>query len=78
VVLGSSADGKALLVAACSKNLIARGVTAPALLEQAARMIGGGSGGKPGLGMAGGGKADQVEAAIGSIPSRLEELLAGA
>ena len=78
VVLGSSAGGKALLVAACSPNLIAKGVTAPKLLEGAAGMIGGGAGGKPGLGFAGGPKAEGVEAAVGSIPARLEELLGGA
>ncbi len=34
VVLGSAQGGKALLVAACSKPLTERGVTAPALLER--------------------------------------------
>jgi alanyl-tRNA synthetase len=76
VVLGSARDGRALVVAACSKNLVARGVTAPLLLEPAARAVGGGSGGKPGLGFAGGPKGEAVGEAIGLIPARLEELLA--
>ncbi|HWO71062.1 MAG TPA: alanine--tRNA ligase [Actinomycetota bacterium] len=76
VVLGSARDGRALVVAACSKNLVARGVTAPLLLEPAARAVGGGSGGKPGLGFAGGPKGEAVEEAIGLIPARLEALLA--
>jgi len=76
VVLGSDADGKALLVAACSPNLVGRGVTAPALLEPAAKAIGGGAGGKPILGFAGGPRGDAVADAIGAIPARLEELLA--
>ncbi len=76
VVLGSARDGRALVVAACSKNLLARGVTAPLLLEPAARAVGGGSGGKPGLGFAGGPRGEAVEEAIGLIPARLEELLA--
>jgi alanyl-tRNA synthetase len=75
VVLGSAAGGKALLVAACSKPLADRGVTAPALLEQAASAIGGGAGGKPGLGFAGGKKAEAVLPAVESIPARLQELL---
>ena len=75
VVLGSDAGGKALIAAACSKNLVARGVTAPLLLEQAARAIGGGAGGKPILGFAGGPKGEAVKDAIGAIPARLEELL---
>jgi len=76
VVLGSDAGGKALIVAACSKNLVGRGVTAPDLLKHAAAAIGGGAGGKPILGFAGGPKGDAVQDAIGAIPARLEELLA--
>ena len=75
VVLGSNADGKALVVAACSKNLVARGVTAALLLERAAKGIGGGAGGKPTLGFAGGPRGEAVKDAIGAIPARLEELL---
>ena len=75
VVLGSDAEGKALVVAACSRNLVSRGVTAPQLLEHAAKAIGGGAGGKPILGFAGGPKGDAVKDAIDAIPARLEELL---
>ncbi|MFM7718518.1 MAG: alanine--tRNA ligase [Actinomycetota bacterium] len=77
VVLGSAEGGRPLLVAACSHELVARGVTAPALLERAARAIGGGAGGKPILGMAGGRDAGALPAALGTIAGRLEELLAG-
>jgi alanyl-tRNA synthetase len=75
-VLGSDAEGKALIAAACSPRLVARGVTAPALLERAAKQIGGGAGGKPTLGFAGGPRGGAVREAIGAIPARLEELLA--
>ncbi len=75
VVLGSNAGGKALVVAACSKNLVARGVTAPKLLEPAARAIGGGAGGKPTLGFAGGSNGAAVEGALAATSVRLEELL---
>ncbi|MGH2595192.1 MAG: alanine--tRNA ligase-related protein, partial [Actinomycetota bacterium] len=77
VVLGSGKDGKALMVAACSKRILERGVTAPKLLEIAAGQIGGGAGGKPILGFAGGRNADAVAGAIEGIPGRLSELLAG-
>ena len=50
VVLGTGQGGKALIVAACSPRLVERGVTAPLLLEHAAKQIGGGAGGKPILG----------------------------
>jgi alanyl-tRNA synthetase len=77
VVLGSAAGGRALLVAACSPNIVARGAAAPALLAPAAAAIGGGAGGKPTLGTAGGPKGEAVDQALGVMPARLEELLAG-
>jgi alanyl-tRNA synthetase len=76
VVLGSARGGGALIVAACSKNLVGRGVTAPLLLEPAARAIGGRAGGKPILGTAGGPNGGAVKEAVERlIPARLEELL---
>jgi alanyl-tRNA synthetase len=77
-VLGSAAGGRALIVAACSPALVARGATAPALLSPAAAAIGGGAGGKPTLGTAGGPRGEAVDDALGLIPARLEELLGGA
>ncbi len=75
VVLGSSTGGKAQLVAACTKAAIERGVTGPALLEHAARLIEGGAGGKDLLAMAGGKRAEGVPDALAGIPARLSELL---
>ena len=76
VVLGSAHGGGALIVAACSKNLVGRGVTAPLLLQPAAGAIGGRAGGKPILGTAGGPNGDAVREAVERlIPKRLEELL---
>ncbi len=75
VVLGSAQDGKALLVAATSKNLVERGVSAPELLDPAAKLVGGGAGGKPGLAFSGGPKGDGVGAALETIEPRLKELL---
>jgi alanyl-tRNA synthetase len=76
VVLGSTRGRGALIVAACSKNLVSRGVTAPLLLEPAAGAIGGRAGGKPILGTAGGPNGGAVKEAVERIISaRLEELL---
>jgi alanyl-tRNA synthetase len=76
VVLGSTRGGGALIVAACSRNLVGRGVTAPLLLEPAAGAIGGRAGGKPILGTAGGPNGGAVKEAVERIiPARLEELL---
>jgi alanyl-tRNA synthetase len=77
VVLGTGQEGKALLVAAASPNLQARGVTAPALLDPAAKIVGGGAGGKPGLAFSGGPKGDAYAQALQAIEPRLKELLEG-
>jgi alanyl-tRNA synthetase len=78
VVLGTGQGGKALLVAASTKNLIARGVTGPDLLEPAAQIVGGGKGGKPNLAFSGGPKGDAFQEALDAVEPRLKELLQGA
>jgi alanyl-tRNA synthetase len=75
VVLGTGQGGKALLVAASTKNLIARGVTGPDLLEPAAKIVGGGKGGKPNLAFSGGPKGDAFQEALDAVEPRLKELL---
>jgi alanyl-tRNA synthetase len=75
VVLGSAQGGKALLVAACSTNLQARGVSAPELLGPAAKLVGGGAGGKPGLAFSGGPRGEATDRALEAIEPRLRELL---
>jgi alanyl-tRNA synthetase len=77
VVVGNAANGKAMLVAAVNAPAVERGVAAPALLRDAAALLGGGAGGKDQLANAGGTKADQVPAAIASIPVRVHALVAG-
>ncbi|HET7235936.1 MAG TPA: alanine--tRNA ligase [Actinomycetota bacterium] len=75
VVLATNKDGKALLVAACSRNLVDRGVSAPELLKPAAQIVGGGAGGKPGLAFSGGPKGEAYATALNAIEPRLRELL---
>jgi alanyl-tRNA synthetase len=76
VVLGAGGE-RAQLVAALTAPGIERGVTAPALLAVAAAVIGGGAGGKDILANAGGKDGERVADALGGIPARLAELLAG-
>jgi alanyl-tRNA synthetase len=75
VVLGSVSDGKAVLVAASTNELVARGVRAPALLEPAARAIGGNAGGRPNIASGGGPNGAAMDTALGQVPGRLAELL---
>ena len=76
VVLGNGRGGKALLVGAASSNLVSRGVTAPALLEPAGKIVGGSAGGKPNLAFSGGPRGDAYNEALDAIEPRLKELLA--
>jgi hypothetical protein len=62
-------------VAACSTNLQARGVSAPELLGPAAKLVGGGAGGKPGLAFSGGPRGEATDRALEAIEPRLRELL---
>jgi len=75
VVVGSGAGGKAMLVAATTTAAVERGITAPAVLEPAARSIGGGAGGKAILANAGGKDAAKVPEALGGVQARVRELL---
>jgi alanyl-tRNA synthetase len=78
VVLGAVADGKAVLVGSCTNELVARGVSAPALLEPAARAIGGNAGGRPTIASGGGPNGGAFDAALDLIPARLADLLQAA
>jgi alanyl-tRNA synthetase len=75
VVVGNGEGGKAMLVAAATAPAVVRGVTAPALLRDAAAAIGGGAGGRDGLANAGGPHPDKVADALGGIPATLRILL---
>jgi alanyl-tRNA synthetase len=75
VVVGNGQDGKAMLVAAATPTAVERGITAPAVLEIAAKVIGGGAGGKDLVANAGGKDPSKVPDALGGIPARLRELL---
>jgi alanyl-tRNA synthetase len=77
VVLGTSGDRGARLVASVTGGLAGQ-VTARQLLEEASRIIGGGVGGKDHLAMAGGPRSDALDDALAAIPSRLQTLLTGA
>jgi alanyl-tRNA synthetase len=77
VVLATAGPRGARLVAAVTGGLF-RSVTARQLLETAAKLVGGGVGGKDSLAMAGGPNGDALEAAMASIRARLGELLASA
>ena len=54
ILLGSATDGKVALTAAVSKDLVQRGISASDCVRAAAKIVGGGGGGRPDLAEAGG------------------------
>lgn len=64
VLIGSVADGKVVLVAGLSKELIERGLSAGDWVKAAAKAVGGGGGGRPDLAQAGGKYPDKLPQAM--------------
>jgi len=64
VLFGSASDGKVLLVAGLSKELIERGLSAGDWVKRAAKAVGGGGGGRPDLAQAGGKFPDKLPQAM--------------
>ena len=76
VVLGSIADGKPLLIAATTKQLVAdRGIHAGNLVRDLAKMVGGGGGGRPDMAQAGGRDPDKLAEALAQVPTLVRAML---
>ena len=67
VVLGTAEGSKANLVAAVSKDLVEKGLSARELLAPGAAMLGGGAGGKPELSISGGPAAERLDEALAAV-----------
>ena len=64
IVVGSVADGKPLLTAAASDNVVADGVNIGKNIREAAKLIQGGGGGQPHFATAGGKNPEGIHAAV--------------
>jgi alanyl-tRNA synthetase len=71
ILLGSAVDGKVSLVAAVSKDLMKR-FPAGRLVQEIARLVGGGGGGRPDLAQAGGKDASKLDEALGAAAGWVE------
>jgi alanyl-tRNA synthetase len=67
IVLASSDDGRPLLVAAITKDLVEHGLDATDLVKAAAAEVGGGGGGRPTLAQAGGNNANMLPKALDRV-----------
>ncbi|MBP7707704.1 MAG: alanine--tRNA ligase [Candidatus Aminicenantes bacterium] len=73
VVIGSAAEGKALIVASVTKDLVGR-VQAGALIKELAPVIGGGGGGRPDFAQSGGPGTGELDKALDLVPALVERL----
>ena len=76
LVLASREGEKVNLVAAATKDLVAKGIHAGNLVREVAKMVGGSGGGRPDLGQAGGKDPEAVPAALAKVPDLVRAQLA--
>ncbi len=77
VVLGSVNGGKGALLGIVSKDLLAAGLSAAALIAGPAKLLGGGGSRDPELAQAGGPHGEQLSAAVGSARESVASALSG-
>jgi alanyl-tRNA synthetase len=69
VAVGAVLDDKPLIVAAVTDDLVARGMHAGNLVRDAAKLMGGGGGGRPTMAQAGGKESGRLDEALASVPA---------
>jgi alanyl-tRNA synthetase len=70
-VLGTAAQGRVHLVVSLAPALVERGIKAPAVVKTAAKIVGGGGGGRDTLAQAGGRDPDKLQQAITAAESEI-------
>lgn len=75
VVLGTVNQGKPMLIAAVTPDLIARGIKAGDLIKRVAAVVGGGGGGRPDMAQAGGKDPDKLSEALDQVAVYIRENL---
>ena len=74
-VLVTVTNGKPLLIATVTDDLIKRGLRAGDLIREVARIVGGGGGGRPNMAQAGGRDPEKIPAALAAVPELVEAAL---
>ena len=74
-LLASDQDGKPILIAAITDDLVQRGLNAGKLVKQVAGVVGGGGGGRPTLAQAGGKDASKLSEALDQVAVYIRENL---
>ena len=71
-VLGAVKDGKPLIVAAVTEDLIGRGLKAGDIVREVAKVVGGGGGGRADMAQAGGRNPEKLAEALDTVRSLVE------
>lgn len=74
-VIGAVSDGKPLIVAVVTADLIARGLKAGDIVREVAKIVGGGGGGRPDMAQAGGKDPAKLPEALAIVPRLVEQAL---
>jgi alanyl-tRNA synthetase len=74
-VLGTISDGKPVIIAAVTEDLIARGVKAGDLARDVAQIVGGSGGGRPNMAQAGGRHPERLAEALAAVAGLVEAAL---
>ncbi len=77
VAVGAVVDDKPTIVAAVTEDLVPRNLHAGNLVRDAAKLMGGGGGGRPTMAQAGGKDSDKLSAALASVPEWVKQNLKG-
>lgn len=75
VVLGSEVDGRPLIIASVTDDLIKRGLNAGNIVREIAKILGGSGGGKPNLAQAGGKDASKLGEAIEQVIPLIKKVI---
>jgi alanyl-tRNA synthetase len=74
-VVSSLVDGKLTLACVCGKDVLAKGIKAPVVLKELAKIVGGGGGGRPDSATAGAKDPEKLGEAFAALPEIVKNLL---
>jgi alanyl-tRNA synthetase len=74
-VLASTVEGRPVVIASVTDDLVKRGLHAGELVKHVAQILGGGGGGRPNLAQAGGKDPAKIQEALGSVNSWVDQRL---
>ena len=75
VTLGGLSDGSPILVTMVTADLVERGLNAGSIARDAAKLMGGGGGGRPEMAQAGGRQPEKLDEALAAVPGLVRQAL---